>query len=176
MFVTIELPDAKDVTQSLDPEGKLVFSAKAGPENKAYEANLELFDKIDVEVSRRDGIFRQTLSNPCSFRPVAAHECTWKNGVGRYLLLVMGGCCRFVTQTQLNMLKRCALRCMQASKAVTTLRHTSFMIVKAESKWWPRLLKASGRAPAFLKVDWDKWVDEDEEEENAGKSESIAHA
>lgn len=35
---------------------------------------------------------------------------------------------------------------------------------KAENGWWSRLLKQEGKPPVFLKVDWDKWVDEDEEE------------
>lgn len=35
---------------------------------------------------------------------------------------------------------------------------------KAESKWWSRLLKQEGRPPVFLKVDWDRWVDEDEDD------------
>eukprot|EP00889_Picochlorum_renovo_P001167 jgi/Picre1/28197/NNA_003603.t1 len=34
-----------------------------------------------------------------------------------------------------------------------------------EGPFWPRLLKASGKAPLYVKADWDKWVDEDEEEE-----------
>lgn len=34
---------------------------------------------------------------------------------------------------------------------------------KAENKWWSRLLKQAGKPPVFLKVDWDKWIDEDEE-------------
>ncbi len=37
---------------------------------------------------------------------------------------------------------------------------------KEENKWWSRLIKQGGKAPVFLKVDWDKWVDEDEEEED----------
>ncbi len=37
---------------------------------------------------------------------------------------------------------------------------------KAENRWWSRLLKQEGKPPVFLKVDWDKWVDEDEEPEN----------
>mmetsp|Transcript_7078 Transcript_7078/g.18335 ORF Transcript_7078/g.18335 Transcript_7078/m.18335 type:complete len:185 (-) Transcript_7078:70-624(-) len=32
---------------------------------------------------------------------------------------------------------------------------------------WPRLLKAPGKAPAHIKVDFDKFIDEDEEEELA---------
>jgi hypothetical protein len=39
-------------------------------------------------------------------------------------------------------------------------------VKKVENKWWSRFLKQQGRPPIFLKVDWDKWVDEDEEPEN----------
>ena len=44
---------------------------------------------------------------------------------------------------------------------------------KAENKWWSRLLKQEGKPPVFLKVDWDRWVDEDEEDQdqyNKGKA------
>lgn len=34
-----------------------------------------------------------------------------------------------------------------------------------ESKWWSRLLKKEGKPPLFLKVDWNKWIDEDEQDE-----------
>lgn len=44
-------------------------------------------------------------------------------------------------------------------------RHTAVVLEKAKSEWWPRLLKATGKAPQFVKVDWNKWVDEDEEDE-----------
>lgn len=40
-----------------------------------------------------------------------------------------------------------------------------FIGKKEEGPFWPRLLKASGKAPLYVKADWDKWVDEDEEEE-----------
>ncbi|KAJ0953488.1 putative HSP20-like chaperone [Helianthus annuus] len=39
------------------------------------------------------------------------------------------------------------------------------LIKKEESKWWNRLLKQEGKTPAFVKVDWDNWVDEDEMDE-----------
>lgn len=42
------------------------------------------------------------------------------------------------------------------------LRNICYLIKKAENKWWSRLLKQEGKPPIFLKVDWDKWVDEDE--------------
>jgi hypothetical protein len=44
-------------------------------------------------------------------------------------------------------------------------RHTVLVLVKKEQGWWSRLLKAEGKAPKFVKVDWNKWVDEDEEDE-----------
>jgi prostaglandin-E synthase len=47
----------------------------------------------------------------------------------------------------------------------------SFVIQKKEQDeaYWPRLLKASGK-PHFLKTDFARWKDEDdEEEEGAGK-------
>ncbi|KAJ0024799.1 hypothetical protein Pint_07842 [Pistacia integerrima] len=49
------------------------------------------------------------------------------------------------------------------SKASVGLRNICYLVKKAESKWWSRLVKQGGKPPVFLKVDWDKWVDEDEE-------------
>lgn len=37
------------------------------------------------------------------------------------------------------------------------------MVVKAEKQWWKKLLRGDGKAPHYLKVDWDKWVDEDDD-------------
>ncbi|XP_030952127.1 co-chaperone protein p23-1-like isoform X1 [Quercus lobata] len=50
------------------------------------------------------------------------------------------------------------------SKASIGLRNICYLVKKAENRWWSRLLKQEGKPPVFLKVDWDKWVDEDEEE------------
>ncbi|XP_038678660.1 co-chaperone protein p23-1-like isoform X2 [Tripterygium wilfordii] len=52
------------------------------------------------------------------------------------------------------------------SKGGITSRHISYLVKKAENKWWDRLLKQGGKPPVFFKVDWDKWVDEDEEQGN----------
>lgn len=59
---------------------------------------------------------------------------------------------------------------LQESKAAVGLRNICYLVKKAESKWWSRLLKKEGRPPAFLKVDWDKWIDEDEEHGNKCES------
>lgn len=50
VYLTVQLPDAKNPKVNLDPEGNFTFSATAGPESHAYELKLELFDKINVEV------------------------------------------------------------------------------------------------------------------------------
>lgn len=104
LFITVELPDAKNVNHKLDPEGKFSFSATAGADNTPYEVEFNLFDKVDVN----------------------------------------------------------------ESKTSTTSRSISYLVKKAESKWWTRLLKEGGKPPVFLKVDWDKWVDEDEQDEKVG--------
>ncbi|XP_057502170.1 co-chaperone protein p23-1-like [Actinidia eriantha] len=101
LYITIELPDAKDVKLKLEPEGKFFFSATSGADNIPYEIDMDLFDKVDVN----------------------------------------------------------------ESKANVGLRNIIYLITKAESKWWSRLLKQEGKPPVFLKVDWDKWVDEDDEQD-----------
>jgi prostaglandin-E synthase len=53
---------------------------------------------------------------------------------------------------------------LQESKAAVAPRTICYLIKKTESKWWPRLLKKEGKPPVFLKVDWDKWQDEDDED------------
>ena len=55
---------------------------------------------------------------------------------------------------------------LQESKAAVGPRNICYLVAKEEKNWWPRLLKQAGRPPVFLKVDWDKWVDEDEEKDN----------
>ncbi|KAG5612462.1 hypothetical protein H5410_023743 [Solanum commersonii] len=100
LFITVELPDAKNVKLKLEPEGKFLFSATAGADNVPYEVDLDLFDKINVD----------------------------------------------------------------ESKSSTTSRSIVYLVKKAEEKWWSRLIKQEGLRLVFLKVDWDKWVDEDEED------------
>jgi hypothetical protein len=64
VFLTIELPDARDVKLNLKPEGQFIFSAKGPADDTPYELDLELFDAVNVEVSAIDGIsplFRYNL-------------------------------------------------------------------------------------------------------------------
>jgi hypothetical protein len=52
---------------------------------------------------------------------------------------------------------------LQESKTSANLRNVFCVLVKSEKGWWKKLLKGEGKPPPYLKVDWDKWVDEDEE-------------
>lgn len=104
LFITIDLPDAKNVKLKLEPEGKFYFSATAGSENLPYEIDINLHDKVNVN----------------------------------------------------------------ESKASVGPRTIVYLIKKEESKWWNRLLKEEGKTPSFVKCDWDKWVDEDEQDEKIG--------
>ncbi|KAI3685456.1 hypothetical protein L6452_34699 [Arctium lappa] len=104
LFITIDLPDAKDVKLKLEPEGKFYFSATSGADNIPYEIDIYLYDKVDVN----------------------------------------------------------------ESKASIGSRNIVYLVKKEESKWWSRLLKQEGRMPVFIKCDWDKWVDEDEQDEKVG--------
>lgn len=50
VYITLLLPDAKNVKVNLEPDGVFAFSATAGAENHFYELKLNLFDKVNVEV------------------------------------------------------------------------------------------------------------------------------
>lgn len=52
---------------------------------------------------------------------------------------------------------------VEESKISTGVRSIFCVLQKAEPKWWTKLLRGDGKAPHYVKVDWDKWVDEDDE-------------
>lgn len=56
-----------------------------------------------------------------------------------------------------------SLLCFQESKINVGVRSIFCVVQKAEEEWWKRLLKAEGKPPHYVKVDWDKWVEEDED-------------
>lgn len=58
---------------------------------------------------------------------------------------------------------------VQASKVSVSGRNVFIMLIKTEPGHWPRLTKESGRHLSHIKCDWNKWVDEDEEDEAADK-------
>ncbi|KAG6738477.1 hypothetical protein POTOM_058097 [Populus tomentosa] len=49
------------------------------------------------------------------------------------------------------------------SKTKVGLRNIICSIQKEEKVWWKRLLKSEGKPAPYIKVDWNKWCDEDDE-------------
>ncbi|KAG0618450.1 hypothetical protein M758_4G064700 [Ceratodon purpureus] len=99
IFLTVELPDAKNAQVKLEPDGRFMFTATS--KEAKYETELQLYGAVKVKSS--------------------------KINEGR--------------------------------------RHTFCVIEKEEKGWWERLLKKEGKAPPFVKADWNHWIDEDEEDE-----------
>ncbi|KAF7804847.1 CS domain protein [Senna tora] len=52
---------------------------------------------------------------------------------------------------------------VEESKINIGVRNIFCVVQKAEDGWWKRLLRGEGKAPHYVKVDWDKWVDEDDD-------------
>lgn len=50
VYLTIQLPDAKDANVDVQPDGTFTFSGNAGSANNKYELELTLHDKINKEV------------------------------------------------------------------------------------------------------------------------------
>eukprot|EP00262_Sarcandra_glabra_P011067 TRINITY_DN26768_c0_g1_i1.p1 TRINITY_DN26768_c0_g1~~TRINITY_DN26768_c0_g1_i1.p1 ORF type:complete len:156 (-),score=45.20 TRINITY_DN26768_c0_g1_i1:207-674(-) len=52
----------------------------------------------------------------------------------------------------------------EGSKINVGLRNILCSIQKDQKGWWKRLLKSDEKPAPYIKVDWNKWCDEDEEE------------
>ncbi|KAJ0985760.1 hypothetical protein J5N97_004116 [Dioscorea zingiberensis] len=99
VYITVLLPDAKNVKVNLEPDGIFTFSATAGTESNLYELKLDLHDKVNVE----------------------------------------------------------------ESKINTGVRSIFCVLEKTDKKRWEKLLRGDGKTPHYVKVDWDKWMDEDDD-------------
>ncbi|KAL9263591.1 Co-chaperone protein p23-2-like protein [Drosera capensis] len=102
VYLTIALPDAKDVSVKCEPQGLFCFSG-TGVQGDKYDCKLELYGQIVPE-----------------------------------------GC-----------------------KTTIRLRNILCSVQKVQKGWWKRLLKSEEKPPAYIKVDWNKWCDEDDEELNS---------
>lgn len=105
VYLTITLPNAKDISVNCEPHGLFKFSA-VGVDGEPLDFSLELYGKILPQ-----------------------------------------GC-----RTQIG------------------LRNILCTIQKEEKDWWKRLLKSDEKPAPYLKVDWNKWCDEDEESENSDQA------
>ncbi|GAB4857230.1 hypothetical protein Ancab_015137 [Ancistrocladus abbreviatus] len=98
VYLTIALPDARDVAVKCEPQGLFSFSG-TGIQGEKYDCKLEL-----------------------------------------YAAIVPEGC-----------------------KTTIGLRNIFCSIQKEQKDWWKKLLKSEGKPAPYLKVDWNKWCDEDDE-------------
>ncbi|XP_030463628.1 co-chaperone protein p23-2 [Syzygium oleosum] len=98
VYLTISLPDAKDVSVKCEQQGSFSFSA-VGVQGESFSFSLQLYGAI------------------------VAEGCKTKMG----------------------------------------LRNIFCTIQKEQKGWWKRLLKSEEKPAPYLKVDWNKWCDEDEE-------------
>ncbi|KAL0371440.1 UNVERIFIED_CONTAM: putative protein OsI [Sesamum angustifolium] len=57
---------------------------------------------------------------------------------------------------------------VEESKINIGVRNIFCVLEKAEQKWWKKLLRGNAKAPHYVKVDWDKWVDEDDDTGGGG--------
>merc|ERR1719217_377021 len=54
----------------------------------------------------------------------------------------------------------------EGSKWVNTGREVQFLLMKEKEEWWDRLTKAPSKNYRFIKTDFNKWKDEDEQDED----------
>ncbi|XP_044483527.1 co-chaperone protein p23-2 [Mangifera indica] len=99
LYLTVALPDAKDISVKNEPQGLFTFSA-VGVQGESFSFSLQLYGNIVPE------------------------KCKTKVG----------------------------------------LRNIICSIQKEEKAWWKRLLKSEEKPAPYIKVDWNKWCDEDDEE------------
>lgn len=123
---------------------KLSFKGKGEQEQMTYEVELEFFEDVDPDVS-------------------------FFGGSKFYTALFFPSISTFRSQTRSCHNHTPSLsHSIQASKQQLTPRNLSFIIYKkGKHGFWPRLLKDKSK-PHFLKTDFAKWKDEDDEEEEAG--------
>uniref|UniRef100_A0A6M2EQB7 Co-chaperone protein p23 n=1 Tax=Populus davidiana TaxID=266767 RepID=A0A6M2EQB7_9ROSI len=79
---------------------------------------------------------------------------------GKFIFSATSGVDKTPYEIELDLLDKVNV---EESKAGIGSRNIQYIVKKAENKWWSRLIKQTGKPPVFLTVDWDKWIDEDEE-------------
>ncbi|KAL6585567.1 hypothetical protein OROMI_002211 [Orobanche minor] len=112
VYLTISLPDAKDISVNCEPDGLFTFSA-VGVNGEPFNFTLQLYDNTARQM------------NGCEDSSISFDE----------------GC-----------------------KTKICLRNILCSIQKEQKGWWKRLLKSEEKLAPYIKVDWNKWCDEDDEE------------
>ncbi|KAL8152424.1 hypothetical protein V2J09_010184 [Rumex salicifolius] len=62
----------------------------------------------------------------------------------------------------------------EGSKTKIGLRNILCTVKKERKEWWVRLLKSEEKPAAYIKVDWNKWCDEDDESSESDSDEDTA--
>lgn len=145
VYITVLLPDAKNPKVNLEPEGVFTFSATAGAENHLYEFKIELNGKVNIEV--------QAISWLNSLNKFYTTKLHWYYN-SKLLFLYFFTLLNFPFNY---------IFISQESKINIGVRNIFCVLEKEEKKWWNKLLRGEGKPPHYVKVDWDKWVDEDED-------------
>ncbi|KMT05978.1 hypothetical protein BVRB_7g164660 [Beta vulgaris subsp. vulgaris] len=79
---------------------------------------------------------------------------------GTFTFTATGGAGDHVYELKLDLFDKVNV---EESKISYGVRSIFCVLEKAEQKWWNRLLRGEGKPPHYVKIDWDKWADEDED-------------
>ncbi|CAA2969968.1 uncharacterized protein At3g03773 isoform X1 [Olea europaea var. sylvestris] len=103
-------------------------------------------DKVYLTISLPDA---KNISIKCEAEGIFAFSAVGVNG----------GDFNFTLQLYGNIVPEC--------KTKIGLRNILCSIKKEQKGWWKRLLKSEEKPAPYIKVDWNKWCDEDDEESDS---------
>ncbi|XP_076901172.1 co-chaperone protein p23-2-like [Bidens hawaiensis] len=63
----------------------------------------------------------------------------------------------------------------EGCKTQMGLRNILCTVQKEEKGWWKRLLKSEKKPASYIKVDWNKWCDEDDEPDNGTDDDDLKY-
>ncbi|KAI3683738.1 hypothetical protein L1987_84252 [Smallanthus sonchifolius] len=63
----------------------------------------------------------------------------------------------------------------ESCKTQMGLRNILCTVQKEEKGWWKRLLKSEEKPAPYIKVDWNRWCDEDEEPDNGTDDDDLKY-
>ncbi|WMV52550.1 hypothetical protein MTR67_045935 [Solanum verrucosum] len=129
VYLTISLPDAKDVSLKCDPDGVFNFSA-IGVNGDSFSVTLQLYGNVIPERSLPSEVWEKEENT-------VNHRERCKTNIGSRIIL-------------------CSIQ-------------------KEQRGWWPRILKSEEKPAPYLKVDWNKWCDEDDEEYSDSDDGGVAY-
>ena len=175
LFLTLECPNAEDPKVHLTDDGVLTFSANAKSDSTEadhhYELKLELLHPINAKDSQIHVGPRRTTMVIAKTEEVSGRRdvsSPFFSGFGVSVFFARNAFLRrshaksprpprapipALTEPHSRVWKRTAFR-----------RRPSLPPAKNAGPHWPRLLRSKEKNP-HVKTDFDKWVDEDEEDE-----------